>query len=264
MSTGVPFKLFKYQPLSDRTLTSLKSRTVWFGRPSRLNDPFDCEVPFQVAPISLDDCRRLLERRDDPDWTRFKSDLRYVDLSGNPTERMRAEVDEAARSVLSGVAADTYADRGVTCFSDSPLNTLLWSHYGGGHRGVCLEFETASPGMNKFHPVRYSNDAPQINLVDILLGDHSAVLWGLLTKASCWSYEREWRAIHAKADTEYCYGVEALTGVYLGARLSESEVDLICHILHGTPAKLYRVSKRDRSFELVASNLDYEPYKYKA
>ena len=262
MSEVVPVKLYKYQAFSERMLTSLKSRTIWFGQPSRLNDPFDCEVPYQIAPITLENCRQLLAQRDDPDWQRFKRDRTLVDAEGMPTEKFRKVLDDAARNALVQVAADSYSGRGVTCFSESPLNTLLWSHYGGGHRGVCLEFDTTGPDFRKFHRVRYSDTAPSLNLVDILLGDTSDVLWGMLTKAACWSYEREWRAIHKQADTEYCYGVTALSGIYFGTRLSASEIDLIAHLLHGSPTKLYQVKRQEGSFNLEADEVSYTPHSY--
>ena len=262
MSESVPAKLYKYQAFSERMLTTLKCRTIWFGQPSRLNDPFDCEVPYQIAPITLENCQQLLAQRDDPDWQRFKKDRTLVDANGMPTEKFRMALDEAARNSLVTVATDSYSGRGVTCFSESPLNTLLWSHYGGGHRGVCLEFDTTDLVFHRFLKVSYSDAAPTINLVDVLLGDSSQVFWGMLTKAACWSYEREWRAIHKQADTEYCYGTTALSGIYFGARLLPAEIDLIAHLLHGSPTKLYQVRRQEGSFNLEAAEAFYTPHSY--
>jgi hypothetical protein len=260
MDRQVPSRLYKYQALSTQNLVALKARTLWFARPSRLNDPFDCAVPWTVKPVTNDDCLRLLIDRTDPKWAQIKNDLRYIDQLGQPTPELIRSVQAEANDALSSFAAQSYGNRGVTCFSESPDSTLLWSHYGGEHRGICLEFDTSSPWLNKFHPVKYSDDLPECDVVDMLTGDFSRVLSLLLTKASCWSYEQEWRAIHSEPDKEYCYGIDALTGVYLGTAMSDSEKDIVGHVLHGTNTKLYEVKRTTNSFRLEVVAAQYTPY----
>jgi hypothetical protein len=190
----------------------------------------------------------------------MKEDLRYIDRAGQPTSELIRSVQAGATDALAHFASDGYNNRGVTCFSESPSDTLLWSHYGAGHRGICLEFDTSSPVLNKFHPVEYRDDLPEFDVVEIMNGDFSSVLALLLIKASCWSYEHEWRAIHSEPDKEYCYGIDALTGVYLGAAMSESEKDLVCHILRGTKTKLYQVNRTSNSFRLEVVPAEYTTY----
>ena len=254
-----PPRLYKYQPLSAVTLAALKVRTIWFGPLDALNDPFDCAVPLRYAEVTASECRRLLDGKEGS-WTNIARDPRYVNVSGQPTREMCDGVAKAGRDVVERFAADNYSTLGITCFSETPDNPLLWSHYGGAHRGLCLEFDTSSPWLSKLHQVRYADDSHEINLVDALLGDHSQILSTTLTKSACWSYEREWRALHRVAKTNYCYGIEALTGVYLGARLTASEIDLVCHTLHGTPTKLFRMRRSDVSFKLYAEPMTYTPY----
>jgi hypothetical protein len=263
MSKALPARLYKYQPLSAQTLAALKVRTLWFGRPSRLNDPFDCAVPWRLKTVTAEDCLRLIDDASDPRWRQVRNDPRYIDSRGQPTPTLIKEVANAGQRTFAEFAAEFYSNRGVTCFSESPTNTLLWSHYGGGHRGVCLEFDTSSPWLKRLHPVNYSDDLPQLSVVDQLRGDPVGILALFLTKASCWSYEQEWRAIHKEADKEYCYGIEALTAVYLGAALTDPEKDLICHTLHGTPVRLFEVRRSAMSFRLETHTVEYTPYQYR-
>jgi hypothetical protein len=257
MADKPPPRLYKYQPFSTRALTALKSRTLWFARPSTLNDPYDCAVPYRLAEVTLEECCRLLRTKKDGGWPQLRSDRRYVDEAGTPTEEFRQLVERAGDEGFAQFAQDNYTKRGISCFSESPTDTLLSSHYGGGHRGFCLEFDTSSQWLAPIHQVRYARDLPEINLVDILCGDHTRTLSTLLTKAECWSYEREWRAIHSRPDQLYGYGVEALTGVYLGAALEPPEKDLIGHILHGSPTNLYEVDRSASSFRLEARQVQY-------
>lgn len=260
MNEPPPKRLYKYQTFSAHTLTSLKARTLWFGRPSDLNDPYDCAVPLRFAPVTVEGCERLIAADRDPRWHQLRSDPRNVDADGRPTEQLRATVEAAGRAQMAEFSFENYSLRGVSCFSDAPDNTLLWSHYGGGHRGICLELDTESPWLGRLHKVVYSDEIPEIDLVALLLGDRSRLLSGLLTKATCWSYEREWRAIHQAAGTSYCYGIDALTAVYLGAALSPQERDVVAHLVHGTPTRLYEMVRSDSSFGVTPRSVTYQPY----
>ena len=115
--------------------------------------------------------------------------------------------------------------------------------------------------LSKLHQVIYSDNIPKFNTAHALInGD--IVMELALTKAACWSYEREWRAIHVEPDKEYTYGVEALTGVYLGAAMRSDEKDLIGHILHGCPTQIYEVRRRADAFKLDVVHMTYSPYQY--
>ena len=257
-----PARLCKYQPYTARALTALKMRTIWFGCPANLNDPFDCAVPVQIGEISHDDCVRLIKSEKTADWEPVRTHSGFVDEEGQPTDAFRAQIQASGRTAIETSMAETYFNRGVTCFSEEADSTLLWSHYGGGHRGFCLEFDTSSPWLEKLHRVEYSDEVPVLNIVREFLGESSLIMQVLLRKATCWSYEKEWRAIHMEADTEYCYGVEALTGVYLGAAMSSAEKDVIAHILHGSPTKLYEVRRATDSLRLEIHPATYTPYQY--
>lgn len=257
-----PARLYKYQAFSARALTALKSRTVWFGRPASLNDPFDCAVPFHTADVTDEDVQRLLHGEDGGEWGLLREDRRYMDEHGTPTAELKRVMRERGEATLREKSTETYWNRGVACFSETPDDSLLWAHYGGQHRGLCLEFDTSSPELGRLHKVRYTDRVPVLNVVDELLGDGSFYMQMLLTKAACWAYEREWRAIHVEADKEYCYGVEALTGVYFGARLTENERDLLGQLLYGSPTKLFQVQRGDTSFRLEVHEVNYTPYSY--
>jgi len=255
-----PPRLYKYQPFSERTLTALKSRTLYFARPSSFNDPYDFSMPLKVAEISRNDCLRLLNEKNGGPWEGVRGDRRYVDEHGQPTEFFQETVQHSGIKVFREKLRESYLSRGVACFSETPDDTLLWSHYGGGHRGICLEFDTSRPVLARLHKVRYTDELPVFNVVDELLYGSPLFIPMLLTKATCWSYEREWRAIHIEAEKEYCYGADALTGVYLGARLTDAEKDLIGHVLHGFPTKLCEIRRGNGSLKLEAHDVEYTPY----
>jgi hypothetical protein len=250
-----PPRLFKYQSFSALSLSALHKRTLWFARPSSLNDPYDFNVPVHFEEVTRDDCAEWMASP--AGWSDLKEDPRLVDEDGNPTEALCQLLMQHGPRAIRNKLEESYLGRGVTCFSEVPDSTLLWSHYGGGHRGFCLEFDTTAPILEKVHKVRYANDVPQLNIARELMGDGSSFMDVVLRKAECWSYEREWRAIHVEGNREYGYGAEALTGIYFGAAMPESDRDLIAQMLRGSPTRLYEAYRDESALNLNTRELTY-------
>ncbi len=140
----------------------------------------------------------------------------------------------------------------------------MWSHYADCYRGFCLEFNTECDPFDKLQPVEYVSEFPRISTLDIGLNkQHGDVVKKLFcTKSDDWSYEEEWRVIHAKQRQTYGYG-NALTGVYFGPRMTDQNIDLICLILYSQmpEVKLYRGSKSSAEFRVTFEELGpYLPY----
>lgn len=126
----------------------------------------------------------------------------------------------------------------IACFTNSYNNFLMWSHYAGGHNGVCVGYEVAEEHADRcnitcaFEPnaegkeieyklpinrVNYSIRVPPINFYefyqafinegDIDLMNLSKSRWHpyaeyvesiFLTKLETWAYEKEWRLVNVK------------------------------------------------------------------
>ena len=153
---------------------------------------------------------------------------------------------------------------GIVCFSETPCNVLMWSHYADGHRGFVLEFEMDE---SKLEQVTYSTIAPQLPPEtegpgrDAILKDvgHRA----LKTKSIDWAYEREWRRIvHYNKPTSdvqkdgECYYLtfssSALKSLFVGLRQEKTD-DEIKKILEdaGFPKlPIYRFERTRMGFGL--------------
>ena len=170
----------------------------------------------------------------------------------------------SAVSIVEDQCSDFNTNKGISCFSECNDNMLMWSHYGGQHRGFCLEFRTNYEPFNKLRSVRYCEALPELDLKQFMLEEnYEHVLELFCTKSSDWSYEREWRAIHAKAGTLFSYGGEALKAIYFGAKMSGQDIDLLCLILHGQipTVELYRGRKSTSAFKIEFEKIDlYLPY----
>ena len=125
----------------------------------------------------------------------------------------------------------------ITCFSETPDNILMWSHYADKHSGFCVEYDltkmTSQSLLLMLFPALYSNEKPIIplsmfdfnDLDNIKLSNGSSgipdLIVSLLTKSNIWSYEKEWRIIGSQSMLqEQKYKEDIAVKVYYGANIS--------------------------------------------
>ena len=106
---------------------------------------------------------------------------------------------------------------------------------------------------------------PSLNPVEVLINEHddddkNEILRAfVLTKARCWSYEQEWRLIHAEPSKLYGYGVGPLTGVYFGAEMPRAHKEIIALVTRGEAVQLHEMRRDTRSFTLHSQTVKYTP-----
>ncbi len=125
----------------------------------------------------------------------------------------------------------------ITCFSETPDNILMWSHYADKHSGFCVEYDfkkmTSQSLLLMLFPAIYSNEKPNIplsmfdfnDLDNIKLSNGSSgipdLIISLLTKSNIWSYEKEWRIIGSQSMLQEQKHMEDIAvKVYYGANIS--------------------------------------------
>lgn len=102
----------------------------------------------------------------------------------------------------------------LCCFSESPESLLMWSHYGNGHSGICLELDLAGY-EDKIVPVEYLADLAPLECASV--GDQ------LRYKAQQWSYEKEYRLILPR-DSELKYVQPSIKAVLIGAGIKSDYI----------------------------------------
>jgi len=246
-----PLLLYKYEAFSAQSLENLKNQVIYFGSPLRFNDPYDCALSPSIAEPSDEDVEKIrahyLADPEVPEGVRQQ-------MQQSSVAALRLTFLRAGQSALDDQIKKFLSLRGVSCFAERPNNLLMWSHYAGHHKGFCLEFRTDTDPFQKIHPVKYTNQMPEFDLVPMLCDqDFDQIMELFCTKSTEWQYEREWRALHREAGTAYTYPVEALTGVYFGPEASFTTFAIVALILAGQNehVKLWRGvrSKVDFSVE---------------
>jgi len=181
--------LYHYQSFHERSICylirTLRDRTIHMSKPSDFNDPWDCRPWFDAS--ELDD---PAEREKYLDWM-----ARIDQMTPEEAQRLRENPEELSATVtvthrfLLGTIDDIYR---VYCLSPKPLNPLMWSHYGGGHKGIALEFDATSPQMRYAYKVSYREEYPPIRMYE---EGEEADLVPIYTKSDAWGYEREYRLV---------------------------------------------------------------------
>ena len=267
-----PPRLYKYQPFSTQTLANLKQSSIWFSAPADFNDPFDCALAG-VDPDNLTDS----EVQQALDHIMHLGKLTPQEKAemcpdGKPTPRFRQTLFNSLRGAFEEQRRIRREQRGIACFSEHKTDIMMWSHYADGHRGFCLEFDTKIEPFTTALQVRYGDKFPSIPPA-LLFADHTKghrdsdndllLQAFVLTKAPCWSYEREWRVMHMEPSKLFGYDYHALTGLYFGAAMEHSHKEIISLVLRDTPTQLHEVQRDERAFALHSRSVTYTPYPYK-
>ena len=252
-----PPSLYKYEAFSTQSLLNLKKQIIYFGSPLNFNDPYDCALTPNIAEPTDDE---VLQVRDGYlKNTNVLAKARW-EFETKSLPDLRAALLRAARAAFQQVVNEFLSKRGVACFSEKNDDLLMWSHYGGKYKGFCLEFDTTSEPFQKVSHVRYVPSLPPLSIATILLDrDFHPVPELFCTKSDAWRYEREWRALHGTAGTQFVYPNTALKGVYFGPDIDVPSLEVVCLVLAGQneTVKLWRGQRSTSEFRVVFESFAY-------
>ncbi|MFD1559628.1 DUF2971 domain-containing protein [Paraburkholderia silviterrae] len=228
--------LYHYQryggQASTRLEAMLRSNRLYLSSPARFNDPWDCRPWFDLSALDTQ-----AGREEHIAWFMRLPQARDTDaeeMRRNP-ELLRFMVEDCSRSL--GVRMnDEYR---VYCLTPSDQNMLMWSHYSGDHKGICLQFNVRSEPFVGACQVSYQERLPLSTLPE---HEDDAMTKALLTKSDVWSYEREFRVV-AKNPQYASLGVptasdgfvamseNALERIIIGCGCTDGEADAIVEMV---------------------------------
>jgi hypothetical protein len=253
--------IFKYEPLTLRAIQNLKSSSVYFGSPANFNDPYDCALTATIGETPKDELENIrVEMLANNVFTQKQID----EIQGFTLEQFEAVIRRGSELALKQEQERFLTTKGVTCFSKTNDNLLLWSHYGGKYKGFCLGFCTDFEPFNKLEEVRYTNKMPMFRLNDFICNGYRSRMKDLFcTKSKAWAYEKEYRAFHAEAGALFHYRREALKGIYFGPDIDIQDRDLLCLIAYCQfpDAELWIGRRSSIKFAVEFEKIsDYLPY----
>ena len=174
---------------------------------------------------------------------------------------------------LEIIMHDVLGGMGLLSMSATSEEALLWAYYADGHIGTCIEFDGNVGLFAAAQEVTYTDRVPVINLLD---DDRTTqIRKSMLTKASRWAHEREWRVVARWEDKErierylrqhtvpphlaafirsqhgpgyYSFPPEAIRSAILGARTAPETVEWLERVSAALPQPLHlRRAQIDRA-----------------
>lgn len=147
---------------------------------------------------------------------------------------------------------DTLDHVGIFCVAEELYNTLMWSHYTNGHRGVALQFSTqqirtAFDGIGIVDKVRYQKTLPTIGWCR---GDKIQQMRRIVfRKSRQWTYEKEVRIVLPEVTNR----VQALPqmpvrNVYLGCRIEKDDASRLIAAFKRKTNRVYRLRMSSKRF----------------
>lgn len=246
---SLPKLLFRYLRDDEFLVDSILESYLWFSDPDLFNDPFDCQNLF-VMEASTEQIINYInhyvgDKLDKPTWEEYSSVLETGD-GKKLMQKMIPAMYDGRKKIIA-----------VCCFSDTPSNTLMWSHYANGHEGICLVYDTKHlvlSGQFQLIEVEYYDDLPKWDHISkrLRLGasdefntQYDNTLYG--SKLKDWSYEQEHRLISHKKGKN-TIPKTSLSGVVFGAKMpNERKRELESIILDRIPKVKFTDAELDRS-----------------
>jgi hypothetical protein len=210
------FVQFKYRAIDKHLVESLVNPSLYFAKPSALNDPFDCRLDLHRAFIKV----ASSAGGDRAQWL-----ARFLD-NASFFENWKSQIESL----------------GVCSFSSTMDNALLWSHYADEHRGVCLEYQLTGSFLRRpkvqltaggevtylSEPLTDFLEKAPIEL-DIDTFVKGLVLVCLRAKSPAWLYEKEARLIRREPGVVNIDG-DCIREVCFGLQTSQADIDLVIRL----------------------------------
>lgn len=207
---------------------------------------------------------------------------KLIDSGMIPIEEALQEIKEASRegseAIFEGFPRfhseirGHFEDVAVFCVSEDPTNLLMWSHYANSHKGVVLKLKVNEETDNFLcaaDPVSYQQEMPKYSPKEAFLDQsfglksnqediHKAFKDLVITKASNWSYEKEWRVIipsvlrNGESFRDFSLGKGDLEQVIFGCQIdvnTKTELEALLKKFH-SETQIIQARKSDLNFEL--------------
>jgi len=143
---------------------------------------------------------------------------------------------------------------GVTCFSRSLTNPLLWSHYAACHVGFVIGYDAAhsffggNQGLTSrfLLDVRYEDIVPTLEVFSV----EELCMAAVLTKPTSWAYEQEVRLIKQQANQAFDVPKDTIKEIVLGAAMPQSRGETIVRAVRaaGIAARFGRMKPLEGGF----------------
>lgn len=270
-------RLYKFSSFNENSLSALADQTVWFSDLDSLNDPFEVSVRYEVPEDKNDKIAQCIKvaaiaRENKLNISSAKA-LAYVEsLYEQDPVGFLNEFDKAIEFVKN---EHTNLLNSLNIFSTSldldeksfhSENMLMWSHYGIGFTGFCLQFSANEflQSINKLNPesnigfckVEYVTETQIVNPIKYVPHPDESYFDTIKFKHNQWEYEGELRFISGNKGLHQ-YSSDALEKVFIGFKMPPNKQKVLIAILrqYFPSTHIYRTEIDKTSYCIVANKI---------
>lgn len=236
-------RVFKYRGGEfERDIETISENYFWAPTRKNLNDP--CEGLFDAQGVNA------------------QLDLIFKTFAGkaNSSTNELGNLKSALKDVFSLVDKS-----GIYSLSQTPLDELLWAHYGYNHTGFCVEYDLDKlieyeKNDYVYLDIKYKNSPQTISVSDIDTGSQNKILikmFGIKSKA--WNYEKETRVITSSSG-KHSYDYRAVKAIYCGLRMSDIDKNKLMDKLKGRGIQYHQIILKPKSYKFSSTTIE-DPYK---
>ncbi|MCG6270634.1 DUF2971 domain-containing protein [Vibrio vulnificus] len=253
--------LYRFFPYNAHDLDALANNYLWFSSYSDFNDPFEdlfVQNALQADLGEYDQSKviamyKALHKGDIPS-EQVNQALTELIVKNELREHYEQHMKNAVAMTQKELSAHINDTKACCLVSDNIdenelalENKLMWSHYGNGMRGFCVEYDyselvyslsVASQQNVGLCPMEYQV-LQKNSFIDLFIGtaerDGSSKNLGSLvaTKSVEWAYENEFRLILKSTGNVNYFNPAAIKSITYGEKMPESKLVTLLSVLNG-------------------------------
>ena len=250
--------VYKYQS-SAYGIKNFIENVIYYNDPRNFNDKRDCSLNLiSLDEKFLDDL--ILEEFNKPIYSKYSRNIIKEKLKDKKLKYKLFEQfkPEAINKIISNI--------GVSSFTNTPFEELMWGHYTSNSTGICIEYNLLELILffNKveqkatFFKVEYRPELKPIRFNKENIFDKS-IEW-VSVKKDNWRYENEVRSfIHSNnLSRTVTIPPSTITAIYLGINISDdNRQKIINHIKNNALSTKVHQMKFGEALNLCSVHLEF-------
>ena len=245
--------LYRYRPINQYTLDELINYYIFFPAAHRLNDPFELNAYYKEYSADPKSFFKEYEKigykvTEGFDWRKVKEII---------TDKIKGQIENRLKK---------YQNKGVCCFTKSPKDIRMWSHYAMNHSGLCIGYDIRKiEQYHKMIEISYEDCMPKPKNGEDGIIDVDIFFQELIrTKSKVWESENEVRLIHEESDKRFFIDDNVIVEIYFGIQTKKEDAETIGRLVYerNPKTKFFKLFKAGNGkYELGEALLIYDSTK---
>ncbi|PSU74735.1 hypothetical protein CTM93_20160 [Photobacterium phosphoreum] len=265
--------LFRYRQYNEFTLKEILYNELWHSTVKGLNDPF--EFPFFFNRDYKYEEAQVWYLLDKLEVRSMEDIIEYRENKTKSLPILIKFLDDFIDNLEIDIRKDIL-ESNVCCFSKKDRDSLMWSHYADGMRGLCIVYDKSSlhdSGV-KLCDVEYTKSVIKTNIEDLKVKPKNryaikryeatfSTTFDEIYKFSYfkhlnWKYEKETRSIITNKHNDFSpdgqivkIKNDAIRAVIIGNKMQQSNKDIVKMICRTKNIPIFDAEPNLKNFSIL-------------